>query len=102
MGNHCNGSFQLEISGCVISDCQRSQVMNFQEGPFAGGLETFSLKPSITVRSGVPDSLPTTQYWRERIKLHARALMHRRVTDQWLRVLNAHPVFCDLVRDTPK
>ncbi|MDQ1811791.1 VirK/YbjX family protein [Massilia sp. CCM 9210] len=76
--------------------------MNFQEGPFAGGLETFFLTPSITLRSGVPASLPKSQYWRERLKLHARALLHRRVTGQWLRVLNAHPVFCDLVRDSPK
>ncbi|MDQ1923522.1 DUF535 family protein [Massilia pseudoviolaceinigra] len=76
--------------------------MNFQEGPLAGGLETFFLTPSITLRSGVPASLPTSQYWRERLKLHARALFHRRVTGQWLRVLNAHPVFCDLVRDSPK
>ncbi|MDM5180138.1 VirK/YbjX family protein [Massilia sp. DJPM01] len=76
--------------------------MNFQEGPFAGGLETFIRTPSITIRSGVPVGLPASQYWRERLKLHARALLNRRVTGQWLRVLNAHPVFSDLVRDTPK
>ena len=76
--------------------------MNFQEGPFAGGLETSFLTPSITIGSGVPESLPMAQYWRERVKLHARALLHRKVTAQWLRVLNAHPVFCDLMRDSPK
>ncbi|RSZ60679.1 DUF535 domain-containing protein [Massilia atriviolacea] len=76
--------------------------MNFKEGPFAGGLETFFLTPSITIGSGVPQNLPLSQYWRERVKLHARALLHRRVTAQWLRVLNAHPVFCDLMRDSPK
>ncbi|NHZ94436.1 DUF535 domain-containing protein [Massilia sp. CCM 8734] len=76
--------------------------MNYQEGPFAGGLETVFLTPTISLRSGVPETLPALQYWRERVKLQARALMHRRVTDQWLRVLNAHPVFCDLVRDSPK
>lgn len=76
--------------------------MNFQEGPFAGGLETVFHTPSITLRSGVSDKLPPSTYWRERIKLQARALLHRQLTHQWLRLLNAHPVFSDLVRDTPK
>ncbi|MCE3602605.1 VirK/YbjX family protein [Massilia sp. P8910] len=76
--------------------------MNLQEGPFAGGLETSHLMPSITIRSGVSESLPARVYWRERLKLGTRALINRRITGQWLRVLNAHPVFCDLVRDTPR
>jgi uncharacterized protein VirK/YbjX len=59
-------------------------------------------RPSITIRSGVSDELPTVPYWRELLKLKARALVHRGQTRRWLQLLNSHPAFSEYVRNWPR
>jgi uncharacterized protein VirK/YbjX len=59
-------------------------------------------RPSITIRSGVSPDLKALAYWRELIKLKARALAHHRHTRRWLQFLNSHPAFSEYVRNWPR
>jgi uncharacterized protein VirK/YbjX len=59
-------------------------------------------RPSITIRSGVSPDLPTVPYWRELLKLKARAMVHREHTRCWLRLLNSHPAFSEYVQTWPR
>ena len=58
--------------------------------------------PRVTLRSGVSGRLAPMPYWRERVKLHARAFVHRACTRPWLTLLNSHPAFADYVRNCPR
>lgn len=58
--------------------------------------------PSVTLRSGVSDRLAIIPYLRERVKLHARALVHRGHTRTWLQLLNSHPAFAEYVQHCPR
>ena len=58
--------------------------------------------PRVTLRSGVSGRLALVAYWRERVKLHARAFVHRACTGPWLTLLNSHPAFADYVRNCPR
>lgn len=58
--------------------------------------------PAVTLRSGVPDRLALLPYLRARLKLHARAFMHRAHTRRWLELLNSHPAFAEYVRQCPR
>ena len=66
------------------------------------GIDTLGTSHSVTLRSGVSQSLAALPYWRERVKLEVRAAWHWRHTRNWLNLLNSHPVFSDLVRDCPR
>ncbi len=60
------------------------------------------MKQSITLGScltGIPGRVP---YVREAIKLTLRAWLHWRQTRNWLRHLNANPLFGDLVKSCPR
>ncbi|TFW33449.1 DUF535 family protein [Massilia horti] len=59
-------------------------------------------QPSITIRSGISRDLPTIPYWRELLKLKARALAHRAQTQGWLQLLNSHPTFSEYVQNYPR
>ncbi|MFL6671657.1 MAG: DUF535 family protein [Massilia sp.] len=59
-------------------------------------------RPSITIRSGISPELPALPYWRELLKLKARALVHRRHTRRWLQLLNSHPAFSEYVQNWPR
>jgi uncharacterized protein VirK/YbjX len=59
-------------------------------------------RPSITIRSGVSRELPPVPYWRELLKLKARAMVHRAHTRRWLKLLNSHPAFSDYVQNWPR
>jgi uncharacterized protein VirK/YbjX len=58
--------------------------------------------PSITIRSGVSRDMPAIPYWRELLKLKARALVHREQTRRWLQLLNSHPAFSEYVHNWPR
>ncbi len=58
--------------------------------------------PPVTLRCGVPASLPAAAYWRERFKLEGRALFHQSQTRRWLRLLNSHPVLLEVVQHCPR
>ena len=57
--------------------------------------------PSVTLASGVAPGLPPVAHARELVKLHVRALAHRRATRRWLALLNSHPAFAEFVRHRP-
>jgi len=80
-------------------------IAHFGRGGAAPGTShsaSLSASPSVTLRSGVPTHLSPLPYWRERIKLHLRAACHRKATQSWLKLLNSHPVFTELVRECPR
>ncbi|MYM85043.1 DUF535 domain-containing protein [Duganella sp. FT50W] len=56
---------------------------------------------SITIRSGAAD-FAGFKYLRERLKLALRARLHQRATFGWLRLLNSHPLFAELVKANPR
>jgi uncharacterized protein VirK/YbjX len=58
--------------------------------------------PSITIRSGVSRDMPAIPYWRELLKLKARAMVHREQTRRWLQLLNSHPAFSEYVQNWPR
>jgi uncharacterized protein len=58
--------------------------------------------PSVTLRSGIPHRLSLVPYWREFLKLHLRALVHREHTRPWLTLLNSHPAFSEYARNCPR
>ena len=60
------------------------------------------MMPQITLRSclaGIPGRVP---YVREAIKLTLRSWLHRGSTRNWLRHLNSHPAFGELVAACPR
>lgn len=59
-------------------------------------------RPSVTLRAGVSDRLAPAPCLRERLKLHARALLHRPHTRQWLQLLNSHPALSEYVQNCPR
>ncbi|GAB3460106.1 VirK/YbjX family protein [Massilia terrae] len=59
-------------------------------------------RPSISISSGVSRELKPLAYWRELLKLKARAMAHRRATRRWLQLLNSHPAFSEYVRNWPR
>ncbi|MGV7209639.1 VirK/YbjX family protein [Oxalobacteraceae bacterium A2-2] len=59
------------------------------------------MSQSITIRSGLAGYGGFTRL-RERIKLSLRARLHAPVTGDWLRLLNSHPLFGDLVQARPR
>jgi uncharacterized protein VirK/YbjX len=59
-------------------------------------------RPSVTLRSGVARDLGPIRYWRELLKLKARALVHRGATRRWLHLLNSHPAFSEYVKSSPR
>ncbi|MDL2355945.1 MAG: DUF535 family protein [Pseudomonadota bacterium] len=58
--------------------------------------------PAVRMRDGVSVRLALLPYVRERVKLHARALVHRSHTQRLLRLLNSHPAFADYARHCPR
>lgn len=58
--------------------------------------------PPVTLRSGVSERLAIFPYLRERLKLHARAFVHRAHTRPWLQLLNSHPAFAEYVHNCPR
>jgi len=58
--------------------------------------------PSVTLRSAVPPQLPRLAFVRELAKIRLRALLHRRLTPDWLHLLNSHPAFSEYVRTCPR
>ncbi len=58
--------------------------------------------PSVSLRSGVPRSLPPLAYVGERIKLQLRSLAHPAQTRRWLSLLNSHPDFGDYLVHCPR
>lgn len=58
--------------------------------------------PSIRLRSAIPSHLTGLRYQRERLKIHVRALLHRRQAPAWLQLLNSHPAFSDYIRTCPR
>jgi uncharacterized protein VirK/YbjX len=59
-------------------------------------------RPSITIRSGVSRDMAPIPYWRELLKLKARAMLHRAQTKRWLQLLNSHPAFSEYVQSWPR
>jgi uncharacterized protein VirK/YbjX len=59
-------------------------------------------KPSVTLRSGISPELAALPYWRELLKLQARAMVHHTQTRRWLQLLNSHPSFSDYVQGYPR
>jgi uncharacterized protein VirK/YbjX len=57
---------------------------------------------SITIRSGVSRDMPRIPYWRELLKLKARAMVHREQTRRWLHLLNSHPAFSEYIQNWPR
>ncbi|MET0265827.1 MAG: VirK/YbjX family protein [Duganella sp.] len=55
----------------------------------------------ITLHSGTV-GLTGLRKLRETLKLSARALLHRQAASGWLELLNAHPLFLDLVAEHPR
>lgn len=58
--------------------------------------------PSVRLRSAVPPHLTGVRFGRELLKIHVRALLHRRQAPSWLQLLNSHPAFSDYVRTCPR
>lgn len=58
--------------------------------------------PAVTLASGVSDQLAIVPYLRERLKLYARAYLHRAHTRPWLTLLNSHPAFAEYVQNCPR
>ena len=56
----------------------------------------------VTLRCGVPAGLPPLKYWRERIKLHGRAMLYPAQTARWLDLLNGHVLMNELVDSCPR
>ena len=56
----------------------------------------------ITLRSGLRAELYGFDYLTESFKLSVRALRHRRQTDRWLRLLNSHPLFGQMLPSCPR
>ncbi|MEO7495503.1 MAG: DUF535 family protein [Massilia sp.] len=59
-------------------------------------------RPSVTIRSGADRRLAPRAYWRELTKLTLRAAWHRGHTEDWLRLLNSHPAFSEMVAHCPR
>jgi uncharacterized protein VirK/YbjX len=58
--------------------------------------------PSITLASAVPARLGGLPRLRELAKIRLRALLHARLTPDWLRLLNSHPAFSEYVHHCPR
>ena len=56
----------------------------------------------VTLRCGVPSDLPPLAYWRERIKLHGRAMLYPEQTARWLALLNSQVLMNELVGSCPR
>lgn len=67
-----------------------------------GLLSLRGASPSVSLRSGVPRSLPTLAYVGERIKLQLRSLAHPAQTRSWLSLLNSHPAFGEYMVHCPR
>jgi uncharacterized protein VirK/YbjX len=60
------------------------------------------MEAAISLRSGLEHELDGFAYVRESLKLTVRAWLYRQQTTEWLKLLNSHPMFKDMLASSPR